>query len=63
MRQKCPIEIHRAQKQTELTGDLWKVAVLEMGHSFFQRLGSLGGHLVTEESDIGCSEGAHRRVD
>jgi hypothetical protein len=34
-----------------------------MDHSFFQRLRTLGGHLVTEEDDIGCSEDALRRVD
>jgi hypothetical protein len=39
------------------------VAVLEMGHSFFQRLGTFGEHLVTEEGDFGCSKGALHRVD
>jgi hypothetical protein len=39
------------------------VAVLEMGHSFFQRLGTLGGHLVSEEGDLGCSKDTIRRVD
>jgi hypothetical protein len=34
-----------------------------MGHSFFQRLRTFGGHLVTEEGDLGCSEDALRRVD
>jgi hypothetical protein len=31
-----------------------EVAVLEMGHSFLQRLGTLGRHPVTEEDDLGC---------
>jgi hypothetical protein len=39
------------------------VAVLEMGHSIFQRLRTFGGHLVTEEGDLGCSEDALRWVD
>jgi hypothetical protein len=29
------------------------MALLEMGYSFFQRLGNLGGHFVTEEGDLG----------
>jgi hypothetical protein len=44
-------KIQHAQKSTELTGGLWRVAVLEMGH------------LVTEEGDLGYSEDALRRVD
>jgi hypothetical protein len=39
------------------------MSILEMGHSFFQRLVTLGGHLVREEHDFGCSEDALRRVD
>jgi hypothetical protein len=39
------------------------VAVLEIGHSFIQRLGALGRHLVTEEGDLGCPKDALRRVD
>jgi hypothetical protein len=54
MGQKSSIEVQHAQKSKELTGGLAMVAVLEMGHSFFQRLGNLGGHLVTEEGDLGC---------
>jgi hypothetical protein len=61
--QKSPVEIQHAQKSTELTGGLWRVAVLEMGHPLFQRLRAFGGHLVTEEGDLGCSEDALRRVD
>jgi hypothetical protein len=34
--QKLPIEIQHAQKSTELTGGLWSLTVLEMGHWFFQ---------------------------
>jgi hypothetical protein len=61
--QKSPVEVQHAQKSTELTGGLWRVAVLEMGHSLFQRLRTFGGHLVTEEGDLGCSQDALRRVD
>jgi hypothetical protein len=39
------------------------VAVLEMGYSLFKRLGTHGGHLVTEEGDLGCLKGALLRVD
>jgi hypothetical protein len=39
------------------------VAVLEMCHSLFKMLGTLGGNLVTEEGDLRCSENALRRVD
>jgi hypothetical protein len=34
-----------------------------VGHSLFQRLGTLGGHLVTEKGDLGCSKDTLRRVD
>jgi hypothetical protein len=34
-----------------------------MGYSFFQRLGTLGRHLVTEEGDLDCSEDALRWLD
>jgi hypothetical protein len=60
--QKSPLEIHHAQTSTELTGGLWRVEVLEIGHSLFQRLRTLGGHLVTEEGNLGSSEDAIRRV-
>jgi hypothetical protein len=62
VRQKSPIEIQHAQKSTELTGGLGRMAVLEVVNSLFQRLGTLGGHLVTEEGDLGCSKDALRRV-
>jgi hypothetical protein len=61
--QKSPIEVHHAQKSTELTGGLGRGAVLEVGHSFFQRLGTFGRHLVTKDGDLRCSESALRRVD
>jgi hypothetical protein len=61
--QESPVEIQYAQKSTELTGGLWRVAILEMGHSLFQRLGTFCEHLVTEEGDLGCSEDALRWVD
>jgi hypothetical protein len=61
--QKSPGEVQHGQKSTELTGGLWRVAVLEMGHSLFQRLRTFGGHLVTEEGNFGCSEDALCRVD
>jgi hypothetical protein len=61
--QKSPIEVKHAKKSTELTGGLGRVAVLEAGHSFFQKLGTLGGHLITEEGDLGCSDDALRLVD
>jgi hypothetical protein len=61
-RQKSPVEVQNAQKSTELTGGLWRVAVLEMGHSLFQRLRTFSGHLVAEEGNLGCSEDALRRV-
>jgi hypothetical protein len=34
VRHKSPIEVQHAEKLTELTGYLGRVAVLEMGHSF-----------------------------
>jgi hypothetical protein len=39
------------------------VAVLEVGHSFFQRLGTLGGYLVTEKGDLRSPEDALCWVD
>jgi hypothetical protein len=52
--QKSPAEVEHSQESTELTGGLGRVAVLEMGHSLFQRVGTLGGHLVTEEMSWGA---------
>jgi hypothetical protein len=54
--QKSPVEIQHAQEAAELTGGLWREAVLEMSHSIFERSGTLSGHLVTEEGNLGCSE-------
>jgi hypothetical protein len=59
---KSPIDVQHTQKTTELTGGLGRTAV-KMGRSFFHRLGTLGGHLVTEEGDFGCPEDALRRVE
>jgi hypothetical protein len=39
------------------------MVVLDMGHSFFQILGTLGRHLVTEEGDLGCSKDSLHWVD
>jgi hypothetical protein len=61
--QKSPVEVQHTQKSTELTGGLWRVAVLKMGYSLFQRLTTFCGHLVTEEDDLGCPEVTLRRVD
>jgi hypothetical protein len=61
--QKSPVEVQYAQETAGLTGGLGSLAVLKIGYSFFQRLGTLGGHLVTKEQDPGCSEDALRRVD
>jgi hypothetical protein len=47
----------------ELTVGLGRVAVLKMVYSFFQRSGTRGGHLVTEEGDFGFSEDELGRVD
>jgi hypothetical protein len=61
--QKSPVEVQHAQKSSELTGGLWRVAVLEVGQSLFQRLRTFGGHLVTEEGNFGCLEDALCRLD
>jgi hypothetical protein len=63
VRQKSPIEIQHAQEAAELTCGVRKGTVLEMSHSIFERSGTLGGHLVTEEGNLGCSEDTLRRVD
>jgi hypothetical protein len=39
-----------------MTGSLVRGAVLKMGHSFLQWSGTLRGHLVTEEGDLGYSK-------
>jgi hypothetical protein len=48
MGQKSPVEVQHAQKSMELLGGLGRVTVLEMDHSFIERLATLGGHLLTE---------------
>jgi hypothetical protein len=53
---KNPVEIQHAQKSTELTGGLRRRAVQKMGHSILQWSGTLGGHFVTEQDDLRCSE-------
>jgi hypothetical protein len=58
-----PVEVQHAQETAELTGGLGRMAVLEMGYSFFLRFGIFDGHLVTEEGDLDCSEDTLRRVD
>jgi hypothetical protein len=61
--QESPVEVNHSHKPTELANSLWRVAVLEIGQSFVQTLGTLGRHLVTEESDLGCPKDSLRRVD
>jgi hypothetical protein len=61
--QKSYINVQHAQKSAELTGGLGMLAVLELCHLFFQRLGTFNGYLVTEEGDFGCSKDTLRRVD
>jgi hypothetical protein len=60
--QNSPVEVQHTQKLAKLTGGLGMLAVLKMGYSFFQRSGTLGGHL-TEKGDLGCTEDLFRRVD
>jgi hypothetical protein len=47
----------------ELTGDLWRVTVLEVNYSFFHSLQTLGRHLITKKGDLECLEDARRWVD
>jgi hypothetical protein len=47
----------------EVARGFGRLVVLKVSHSFFQQLGALGGHLITEEGDLGYSEDALRRVD
>jgi hypothetical protein len=61
--QESPVEVHHAQKPPELACSLLRVAVLEIGHSFVQRLGTLGRHLIAEEGDLGGPKDALHRVD
>jgi hypothetical protein len=61
--QESPVIVQHAQETAELTGGFGRLAFLKVGHSFFQRFGALGGHLITEEGDLTCSEDALHRVD
>jgi hypothetical protein len=61
--QESPVEIYHAQEATELAGCFWRGAVLEIGHPFVQRLGTVGKHLVTEEGYLGCPKNAIRLDD
>jgi hypothetical protein len=51
--QESAVELQYTQETVKLTGGFGMLAVLKMDHSFFQRFGALGGHLVTEEGDLG----------
>lgn len=46
----------------ELTGGLWRVAILKIDYPFFKRSGTLSGQLKTEKGDLGCSKDALGRV-
>jgi hypothetical protein len=59
---KSPVVVQHAQETAELTGGFRRLAFLKVGHSFFQRLEALGGHLMTEEGDFTCSEDALPRL-
>jgi hypothetical protein len=63
MGQTSPVEVQHAQGMTELSGDLGSSAVVEMGYSIFQRLGTLSGLLVTKEGDHWCSEDVLYEID
>jgi hypothetical protein len=63
MGQELPVEVQHAQKSAELTGGFGRVAILKMGYSFFQGLGTLSGHLVTKEGGLGCLEDTLYQVD
>jgi hypothetical protein len=60
--QLSPTDVQHVRKSTELTGGVGRGAVLVMGHSFFQRYGTLSGHLITEEGDLGPSRNTLRWV-
>jgi hypothetical protein len=63
VREKSPVVIQHTQETAGLTVSFGRLAFLKVGHSFFQRLGALGGHLITEEGDLMCSEGTLLQVD
>jgi hypothetical protein len=62
MGQKSPVVIQHTQ-EAELTGSFGRLAFLKVGHLFFQPLGALGGHLITEKGDLMCSEDTLPWVD
>jgi hypothetical protein len=51
--QKSPIVVQCAQEKAELTGGCGILALHEVGHSLVQGLGAHGGHLKSEEGDLG----------
>jgi hypothetical protein len=63
LRQKSSVKVDHSQEATKQADGLGRRAVLKMGHSFFQRSGTLGGNFVSEEGDLGCFEDTFRRVD
>jgi hypothetical protein len=63
MGQKTPVEVQHAQETVELTGSFGRLSVLKMGYPFFQRMDAFGGHLVTEEGNLGRSKDALHWVD
>jgi hypothetical protein len=52
MEQKSPVVVHHAQETAKLTGGFGRLVVLKASYSFFQRLGTLSGHLITEEDAL-----------
>jgi hypothetical protein len=60
---KSPVAVQHAQEAAEPTGSLGKGAVLKVGYSFFQRSGTLSGHLLTKEGDLVCSKNALHGID
>jgi hypothetical protein len=63
MGQNSPVVVKHTQETAKLTGGFGRLAFLKVGDSFFQWLGALGRHLITEEGDLACSEDALHPVD
>jgi hypothetical protein len=61
--QESPVEVQHHKEAAELAGGLRRRAVLQISHSFLRWSGTLSGHSVAEEGDLGCAEDALRRVD
>jgi hypothetical protein len=61
--QKLPVVVQNAEETAKLTGGFGRMAFLNVGHSFFRRLGALSRHLITEEDDRGYSEDTLHQVD